>query len=442
MVELVAGREVAGRFRLVRELGRGGMGTVWLAHQKALDVPCAVKFIDPEKADAAELRARFEREARAAARINSPHVVQILDYGNCDGVAYIAMGLLEGEDLAARLARVGRLSPAATLAIVEQVARALGKAHALGIVHRDLKPDNIYLVADEDRDFVKILDFGIAKTTTPVGGDAHKTRTGDILGTPFYMSPEQVEGIRAVDHRSDLWSLAVIVYECLTGQMPFYSEALGDLFNRIMNKPLPVPSAVCEDLPAGFDAWWARAAARTVEERFQDVKDMVRALAAALALEAERPSEEPPIGLATTVSASTAPDLHASTKTAVTVTGGAEEPTSPPPMRRVPVVPLGAVAIALAGATAIWIANRPAPLEAPPAEPERGGEPAQASPSPPRALSDAPPASASSPAIARSAPPPAAASASTAPSASRPGAVPAKPRPAQPPPKKPYNPGI
>jgi serine/threonine protein kinase len=277
-MELAENIVVAGRFRLKRLIGRGGMGTVWEATHLRLDIPCAVKFMDV--ATVKEAHARFEREAKAAAQLRSPNVVQILDHGMCDdGTPYIAMELLDGEDLGKRLARVGRLAPQELIAIVNQVSRALTKAHQLGIVHRDLKPDNIFIVRDDDREIAKVLDFGIAKSLThELSGSS--TKTGAMLGTPFYMSPEQAQGTKQVDSRSDLWAMAVICFEALTGARPFVSEALGDLLVKIIVSPLPVPSQ-CGQVPAGFDAWWMRAASRDPAQRFQSAKDFVDSLALA-----------------------------------------------------------------------------------------------------------------------------------------------------------------
>src|SRR6185437_13006905 len=241
---------VAERFRLTRQLGQGGMGSVWLATHLALDIPCAVKFIEGEIASLPEAQARFEREAKAAAQLRSPNVVQILDHGVWQGTPYIAMELLDGEDLGKRLGRIGRMAPNDCLRVIGQVCRALTKAHAAGIVHRDLKPDNIFLVPDDDREIAKVLDFGIAKAKGQ-GIDGSNTKTGAMLGTPYYMSPEQAQGIKAVDHRSDLWSLAVIVFQALTGKLPFESEALGDLLVKIIVHPIPVPSQV-GPVPPGF----------------------------------------------------------------------------------------------------------------------------------------------------------------------------------------------
>jgi hypothetical protein len=275
-MQLEADVVVAERFRLNRQLGRGGMGSVWHATHLGLDVPCAVKFIEGEYALLPEAQSRFEREAKAAASLRSPHVVQILDHGVWQGTPYIAMELLDGEELGKRLQRLGRLSVPDVLKIVTQVARALTKAHAVGIVHRDLKPENIFLVRDDDREIAKVLDFGIAKATGAIEGS--NTKTGAMLGTPYYMSPEQAQGIRAVDHRSDLWALAVIVFQALTGKLPFESEALGDLLVRIIVAPVPMPSQIVGDLPPGFDMWWAKASQRDPALRYQNAKEFADSL--------------------------------------------------------------------------------------------------------------------------------------------------------------------
>ncbi|MEJ7727919.1 MAG: serine/threonine-protein kinase [Polyangiaceae bacterium] len=280
-MRLAEGTVIADRFRLVRALGRGGMGEVWLAHHIGLDTSCAVKFIHAHVAAAKDTRARFEREARVVAQLKSPHVVQVIDYGECEGMPYIAMEYLEGEDLGRRLHRLGRLAPMDTWLLLSQMARALGKAHAAGLVHRDLKPENVFLIRDDEHETAKILDFGIAKSTS-VSISHGSTATGALLGTPSYMSPEQAQGIKSVDWRSDLWSMAVVAYRCLTGQLPFISEALGDLLVKIIVQPLPVPSHVAPDLPPGIDAWWARAAARDPAHRFQSAKELVEALGSAL----------------------------------------------------------------------------------------------------------------------------------------------------------------
>jgi eukaryotic-like serine/threonine-protein kinase len=273
---------IADRFRLVRMIGRGGMGSVWQADHLGLDIPCAVKFIEGELANVAEAHARFEREAKAAAQLRSPNVVQIFDHGVWQGHPYIAMELLEGEDLGKRLAKSGgKLSNGEVNFVIQQVCRALSRAHQAGVVHRDLKPDNIYIVKDDDRDIVKILDFGVAKSASQAL-DGSNTKTGAMLGTPYYMSPEQAQGIKSVDSRSDLWSLAVIVFQCLTGRLPFESEALGDLLVKIIVSPVPTPSHYNPLIPVGFDNWWVKAADRNPENRYPNAKTFADTLALAL----------------------------------------------------------------------------------------------------------------------------------------------------------------
>ncbi len=280
------GRLVAGRFRLDKPLGKGGMGEVWLAHHVTLDIPCAVKFIRGEDIPDGK-KVRFEREAQSAAKLRSPNVVQILDYGVWEDTPYIAMELLEGETLGARLQRCGRLSAGETLAVVQDVARALSRAGDLSIVHRDLKPDNIFIVKDGSRELVKVLDFGVAKM--PVAATAEQqTATGTLIGTPYFMSPEQAHGEKSIDGRSDLWSLAVIAFRCLTGELPFKRSGLGALLQAIMLLPIPVPSHRDPTLPRAFDRWWEKAASRNVDERFQTPEEFVTALEVSLRSNRER----------------------------------------------------------------------------------------------------------------------------------------------------------
>jgi serine/threonine protein kinase len=253
------------------------MGLVWLAYHLTLEVRCAVKFIVDKAVRDPRYRSQFHLEARAIAQVRSPHVVRVLDHEVCDDVPYIAMEFLEGEDLGARLQRVGRLDPRATYRIVSQVAHGLGKAHAAGIVHRDLKPENVFLAREDDEEVVKLLDFGIAKLDS-VGGQA-----GGLVGTPEYMSPEQTRGVHeGVDHRSDLWSLAVIAYQCLTGRLPFEAGTLPELFARITVQSPPLPSTVVQDLPPAVDWWWARGTSRTPDERFQSARELADAFGEAI----------------------------------------------------------------------------------------------------------------------------------------------------------------
>jgi serine/threonine-protein kinase len=278
---------VAGKYRLTSLIGRGGMGSVWEGTHVTLGTQVAVKFIDSEYADSPEARNRFESEARAAAKLRSKHVVEVYDHGvTDDGRPFIVMEYLRGEPLDKRLDRVGRLPAKETGRILMQVCRALSKAHAAGIVHRDLKPENVFLVWDDEdgADVAKVVDFGIAKFTDNQLGNSSATRTGSVLGTPYYMSPEQARGLRSVDYRSDLWSVGVIAYRCIVGILPFEGEAVGDLLVKLCTAPLPIPSQVAADVPPGFDAWFAKALTREPQGRFSSSAELAESLAAVCGL--------------------------------------------------------------------------------------------------------------------------------------------------------------
>lgn len=304
MGSLNAGLIVAGRYRLVSPLGRGAMGEVWKAIHTGLGTPVAIKVIvDAEFGEQnpkrAELVTRFFREAQAAASLRSPHVVQIFDHGD-DGVPYIAMELLEGETLEQRLDRARALSPKETAEIITQISRAVGKAHEAGIIHRDLKPGNVFLVKNDDQEIAKVLDFGIAKVSAPADGQPREgvmTRTGSVVGTPCYMSPEQALGNKSIDFRADLWSMAIMAFECLVGRRPFDGDALGALIVQICAKPMPIPSKIAS-VPVGFDGWFAKAASRDPAGRFPSAKAMADALRDLLLADNLRMTPKPPEGAA------------------------------------------------------------------------------------------------------------------------------------------------
>ncbi len=280
---------VAGKYELLRLIGKGGMGSVWEGRHTSLGTQVAIKFIEKEYADNEEARKRFDTEARAAAKLQSKHAIQIHDHGvTGDGKPYIVMEMLIGEPLDKRIDRVRVLSLNDTAHIVQQVCRGLQKAHDNGIVHRDLKPENIFLVRDEDGgdEIAKVLDFGIAKIrNSPVDQSVSaNTRTGAVLGTPFYMSPEQARGLRDIDHRTDLWSLGVIAFKCVTGRLPFEGESLGDLLVKICTAPMPIPSQVNPQLPPSFDAWFSRALDREPARRFASANELGEAIAYAAGL--------------------------------------------------------------------------------------------------------------------------------------------------------------
>jgi eukaryotic-like serine/threonine-protein kinase len=293
-MNLASGLVIAGKFRLEKRLASGGMGALWVARHLQLDVLVAIKFMDPSHAHSTLAHQRFEREARAAASLRSNHVVQVQDYGMAEGMPYIAMELLHGEDLGHRLKRESRLSLPKTARILSQAARGLRRAHELGIVHRDIKPANIFLArpdgsSDEEEEVVKLLDFGIAKEmmNAAVG---EGTKTGDLIGSPHYMSPEQIRGIKDLDTRSDLWSLGVIVFRAITGRLPFVGEKIGAVIADILTAPLPRPTDVAPDLPPVVDGFFERAFARDRDMRFQTAREMAEAFAAVVHGTAPPPS--------------------------------------------------------------------------------------------------------------------------------------------------------
>ena len=261
-----------GRYEIVSEIGQGAMGVVYKARDPVLDRTVAIKTIhlNLPKDELAEYEARFYQEARAAGGLNHPNIVTIYDIGKSDRVAYMAMEFLEGEELRQTLASEQPLPVEQALDVTAQVAEALAYAHERHVVHRDVKPANIMIVRDG---LVKITDFGIARMrTTEV-----KTMTGMILGSPKYMSPEQVAGKRA-DHRSDIFSLGVVLYEMVTGQAPFQGDSIHGIMYQILNSNPPAPSHRNRELPEIVDLIVAKALAKNVEERYQDAKDMARDL--------------------------------------------------------------------------------------------------------------------------------------------------------------------
>jgi serine/threonine protein kinase len=261
-----------GRYELLSELGQGAMGVVYKARDPVLDRVVAVKTINLTlpKDELSEYEARFYQEARAAGGLNHPNIVTIYDIGKSERLAYMAMEFLEGEELRSILSSREPLPVELALDIAAQVADGLAYAHDRHIIHRDIKPANIMVVHDG---LVKITDFGIARMRT----NEVKTMTGMILGSPKYMSPEQVAGKRA-DHRCDLFSLGVVLYEMLTGEAPFQADSIHGIMFQIMQFTPPAPSARNPLLPAVVDLIVAKALNKAVEERYQDARDFARDL--------------------------------------------------------------------------------------------------------------------------------------------------------------------
>ncbi len=272
------GTAVTHNVRLVRQIGEGGMGSIWLADHQGLDTEVAVKFIAKDLVkDDPEMAQRFKREAGAAAKIKSPHVVQVFDYGVMeDGIPFIVMELLLGESLGERIADGSVLKPSVAVEIAAQTARALTDAHELGIVHRDIKPDNIFLTQTAGALFVKVVDFGIAKCTEgPMRG---YTSTSSVFGTPAYMSPEQMMSTKNVDAQADIWGLAVTCYEMLTARLPFNADTATGMAVAVCTGQLDLPSKWEPGFGDVLDAWSEQAFHVDVEQRFESAADMAAAL--------------------------------------------------------------------------------------------------------------------------------------------------------------------
>jgi serine/threonine-protein kinase len=272
------GTVILGRYRLEELLGRGGMGSVWRAERLELGSNVAVKLLEAGVGSDERNLTRFLREARAASALKSKNVVEVLDHGIDEGRAFIAMELLIGESLRARIARTNGMAAIEALTFITELLRAIHKAHEGGIVHRDLKPDNVFIVEGEP-EFVKVLDFGIAKierSDLDVSAGS-MTQTGMMIGTPYYMSPEQAQA-REVDHRTDLWAIAIIAFEALTGKRPFFGDSFGELVISICTSPVPIPSSFTK-VPRGFDEWFVHGTQREPARRFQSARDMADELA-------------------------------------------------------------------------------------------------------------------------------------------------------------------
>jgi serine/threonine-protein kinase len=234
------------------------MATVWRAEHTTLDIPVAVKLMHETIVGDAEALARFRDEAAAASRLRSRHVVQVLDAGLVDGeTPYLVMELLDGEDLGRRMSRVGPCEVKDVVRWVGQAARGLAAVHTEGIVHRDIKPQNLFLTEIDGEETLKVLDFGIARSTA--ARFSSTTATTQVIGTPFYMSPEQLTSPKRVDARTDLWSLSVVAYEALTGRVPFDGQTVGALAVAMDRGRFEPPSRVRPDLPKAIDRWFSRA---------------------------------------------------------------------------------------------------------------------------------------------------------------------------------------
>jgi serine/threonine-protein kinase len=285
--ELVSGVRVgdvlAGKYRVDRVLGVGGMGVVVAAHHLQLETRVAIKFLATQMVQVPEAVARFEREARAAVRIASEHVARVLDVGTLEsGSPYMVMEFLDGADLSTRLKESGPLPIPEAVELLLQACEAIAEAHTLGIVHRDLKPANLFCTIRPDGlPCVKVLDFGISKVTSVRGStpDVAMTRTAALMGTPLYMSPEQMTSSRTVDSRTDIWALGVILHEVLTGTSPFIGETLPEVCMRIATLAPPRLRSVRPDAPQEIELAILTCLEKDRERRFRSVAELAMAVA-------------------------------------------------------------------------------------------------------------------------------------------------------------------
>jgi serine/threonine-protein kinase len=273
-------RPVFGHYQLQRLIGQGGMGQVWEAADRRDGARVALKILSPGAEASPEARQRLTREARATIAIDHPNVARIREvFELADGTPVMVMDLLVGENLADRLARLGRLSVADTARIAASVVSAVLRAHELGIVHRDLKPENVFLQRVGDGERVVVLDFGIAKVLGEDDGrDVKLTRTGIILGSPAYMPPEQAFGERNLDHRVDVWALGIVLYECLCGVRPFHGDNVGQVLRAVAGAEIVPLGELCPDLPADVASLVASMLVRSREGRLSDLREVSEVL--------------------------------------------------------------------------------------------------------------------------------------------------------------------
>jgi serine/threonine-protein kinase len=397
-------------------LGAGGMGTVYMAEHPFLGRRAAIKVLHRDLASDRQAVARFMNEAKAAHAIHHPNIIDVIDVGTLgDGTVYLTMELLEGESLAARLARDRMLPVGEALELAIVAATAMAAAHAKGIVHRDLKPDNLFLASDPlapGRARLKILDFGIAKLRLEMAGGLVKTGTGALMGTPLYMSPELCQGVSAdIDHRTDIYSLGIILYEMLAGTRPFVADGWGDLLLMHLTTPPPPPRALNPAISVALESTILRALAKKKEERFASMDELRQALegmrpSGALPIadhSARGPAATPPasapqpLGTWETAHAPAGTTLRASSGATVTEEGRAK---TPPPRGRKLALGVGAAAL-LAAVVLVGLAlRRPAttsaqgqdtPVPAPRVQQEGTPAAQPVAPPPPAASTPSPP---------------------------------------------------
>jgi eukaryotic-like serine/threonine-protein kinase len=285
---LPVGFVIVDRFEIVREIGIGGMGAVFEARDRHLCRSVALKFLDPELVSDEEHVVRFQREAMAAGKIGHPNICDVLDRGvTDDGVPFIVMELLQGATLYDLIRAEGKLPPKRVVPIILEVLSALGAAHRAEIVHRDLKPENIFLVRRGDAaegcpEQVKLLDFGVSRFLDDANV-LRLTKSGRVLGTPIYVSPEQALAIRDVDHRADLWGVGVLLYEALTGRVPFHAKNTAQMLIKIIQTQVTSPRDLEPSIPAPIERVILKALTKKRADRYQDAESFAGALTAAYA---------------------------------------------------------------------------------------------------------------------------------------------------------------
>ncbi len=262
-------------FHLERLLGRGGMGSVYLAREPALDRLVAIKVLPPDRARSSDVAERFRREARTAAQLSHPNIVPLLTFGEDDGLLYFVMGYVEGEPLSSRLLREGRLQTGEAVRVLAELAEALGYAHGRGVVHRDVKPENILL--EQPKGVVRLTDFGVAKG---LSSPSSLTTEGAVIGTPHYMSPEQASGRADVDIRSDIYSMGALAFTLFTGRPPFTGRTASDILRQHLSKEPPRLRDHVSELPAALDEAVRRCLAKEPSARWSSAGEFAKALEA------------------------------------------------------------------------------------------------------------------------------------------------------------------
>src|SRR5882672_1471463 len=281
-MSLSTGDVIDGKYRIIRLIGEGGMGAVYEGENIRIHRTVAIKVLHAGVAENQDAVQRFEREAQAAGRIGSEHIVEVLDLGNLpDGDRFMVMEFMDGDSLSARIQNRVKLTANETYPVARQILEGLAAAHGAGIIHRDLKPDNVFLLKSRggQADFVKLLDFGISKFSALSGESGFSmTRTGAVMGTPYYMSPEQAKGAKGMDHRADLYAVGVILYECVTGRVPFNADTFNELlFKIVLETPQPIEQVISDSDPE-FNKIIQKAMAREPGIRYQTSREFQEAL--------------------------------------------------------------------------------------------------------------------------------------------------------------------